>query len=77
MDKSMMSISSNSDNEEIGLLLSKASTVNTTYSSRDAGLDLVSATELDTKSLFWIMIGIWIGTFCAGLGEQIIANSAT
>ena len=32
--------------------------------------------QLDARNLLWIMSSVWIGTFCAGLGESYLITAA-
>ena len=34
------------------------------------GQDAAAAEKISTKVLAWVMTSVWIGTFCAGLGES-------
>lgn len=37
---------------------------------RDKALDEASDENISPRKLKWIMASVWIGTFCAGLGEN-------
>ena len=73
----VLSVSSLSSLDECSPLLSATSQHEyKSYTFPDAVPAKPHTEELDARNLLWIMSSVWIGTFCAGLGESYPVTGA-
>ena len=67
----VLSSSSSTSLDECSPLLSPLSQNEfKSYTYEDSVAAKPHTEELDARNLLWIMSSVWIGTFCAGLGES-------
>ena len=72
-DRPTQSTSSSADHDEQDALLPKSPSLRSTDTVADSdGENSLIGNEIDTRTLLWIMIGIWIGMFGSGLGKHTI-----
>ena len=69
----LLSVSSSTSLDECSPLLSTLSHHEfKSYTLEDRVLAQPHAEQVDARRLLWIMSSVWIGTFCAGLGESYL-----
>ena len=72
----LLSASSLTSLEECSPLLSTISHYESkSYTFEDSVPSEPPTEQLDARKLLWIMSSVWIGTFCAGLGESYLIAS--
>ena len=77
VDSPVLSASSLTSFEECSPLLSTTSHHETkSYTFEDSLPAKPHTEQLDARNLLWIMSSVWIGTFCAGLGESYLSTAA-
>lgn len=73
----VLSVSSLTSLDESSPLLSTTSQHEVkSYTFEDAVPAKLHTEQLDSRNLLWIMSSVWIGTFCAGLGESYLITAA-